>query len=109
MGRIRQYSANAAAIFPRVILGLATLISLAFPFSYWAVNAEHLGKHNMGIALFFSFACPIAFYVSMGTALASLVLAGIYRVRNRPGSRTLFMAFCICLLPLLFIFWLDYR
>ncbi len=72
---------------PWIFLFLACIIAIYVPFSHWAVNAELIGKHNMGAALFFSFSYPMAIYSSVGISVASLVMAALYKSIDKKGSR----------------------
>lgn len=93
---------------PWLLFGLATINSLFVPFSRWAINAELIGKYNMGAALFFSFSFSIALYTSIGIAGLSLVMAALYKSTNKRGCVILLVAASIGVLPIVYIMWLDH-
>ena len=94
--------------FPWLLLILSTIISLFVPFSHWAINAELIGKYNMGAALFFSFSFPIALYVSMGISFVSLIMAALHRSIDGKVCKIYLFAASIGLLPIVYILWLDH-
>lgn len=84
------------------------LLLITVPFSDWAVNAELLGKHNMGLALFFSFMFPFAIYSSLAGSVISILLALVYKIRNYEDVKLLILSSFAGLLPLVYLFVLDY-
>lgn len=92
---------------PWLLLCGAVACSLFVPFSHRAVNAEALGAHDAGMALFFAFAFPAAIYISLGISALALFLAVLYRSLDRPGCRTLLSAAVVGVLPLLYLLVLD--
>ena len=83
------------------MLAVSAAVAAAFFLSFWARDAEALGKHDMGIALAASFAVPLAFYASLLCAAAALAGLVAALVRRRPRARWL-AALLVSLLPLLF-------
>ncbi len=65
------------------MLGIAVLASLAGLFSVWAVNAEALGAHNFGLAIFLSIAGAFAMtgstYAVPALALVGILLLFVHR------------------------------
>jgi len=104
----KRYITGVIKFTPWVMLCISIALSLYIPFSYWAVNAEYFGKYDMGWALFFSLSLPLAMYFSVSIALVSLVATFIYKIKNKQGSKILFYAFSVGLMPIAFILWLDY-
>jgi Na+/phosphate symporter len=93
---------------PWLFLCLAGISALFVPFSHWAINAEVIGKNNMGAALFFSFSFPMAVYVSVGISVVSLVMAALYKSNDKKGSKILLLAALTGCLPIVYILWLDH-
>jgi len=92
---------------PWLFLFLACIIAIYVPFSHWAVNAELIGKHNMGAALFFSFSFSLSIYSSVGLSVVSLGMAALYKSIDKKGSRIFLFAVLAGLLPIVYILWLD--
>lgn len=101
---MKIYSKN---IVPWLLFTSAAAFCLYAPFSLWAVNAEFLGKQDMGLAIFFSFTFPMAIYVSCAIALVSIILAPFYRKSNKRGSNILLFSTFVGILPLAYIIVLD--
>jgi hypothetical protein len=91
-----------------VVLATAVLIAAAFFFSFWARNAEGLGRHDMGTALALSFAVPLAFYASLLWAALAAAGAIVARAKHHPPARWL-AALAVSLLPALFLLFQDLR
>jgi hypothetical protein len=87
---------------------VAGLLAAAFFFSFWGRNAERLGRHDLGIALAFSFGVPITLYGSLGCAAVILLMALRAAYRRRPLSLWL-AALGVSLLPVLFLVLVDLR
>jgi hypothetical protein len=94
-------------LFPWVVLCVSVMLAAYVPFSHWAVNAVRFGAHDAGLALFFSLSKPFAVYVSMGIALLSLILGGIYRAMRRPGGNIQLLAGLTGMLPLVWLALLE--
>ena len=99
---------NSKNIIPWLLFGTAVAFSLYTPFSHWAINAEFLGKYDMGLAIFFSFTFPIAIYISSAIAVTSGLLAVFYRSLNKRGRNILLFTAVIGILPLVYILGLDF-
>lgn len=94
-------------VIPWLLFSAAVALCLYVPFSHWAVNAEFLGKHATGLALFFAFTFPMAIYASLPLAVISIVLALFYRKPNKRGSNILLLSAFVGVLPLAYILLLD--
>ena len=96
----------------RVVRGALVTASVAvtgaFFVSGWAVNADAVGRHDMGAALLFSYLFVLTFYGSLALAAAALafVVAGLVRRRRDVLS---VVALVVSLLPAAFLLALDYR
>jgi len=93
---------------PRVALCCAVVLSVYAPFSHWAINAEGLGKRDMGLALLFALSFPVAVYASLGIALLSLLMGAVCKASRRQGGGVWLLACLAGLLPLVFLTWLDF-
>ena len=89
-----------------VLFGVAVVVAGIFFLSFWGVNAEGFGRHDMGIALALSFAAPLALYCSLGVAAVSLLAALVSALRRR---RVLFYGapLAVSLLPVAFLMLKD--
>jgi F0F1-type ATP synthase membrane subunit a len=58
---------------PWLLFSCAAALCLYIPFSNRAINAGSLGKHNMGLAQFFSVTFSMAVYASLAVAVISAV------------------------------------
>lgn len=94
-------------LIPWLLFSTAVALCLYAPFSQWAINAEFLGKHNTGLALFFAFTFPMAIYASLPLAVLSIVLAVFYRKCNKRGSNILLLSAFVGVLSLAYILLLD--
>jgi hypothetical protein len=74
------------------------VVAAAFLVSFWGVNAEGLGRHDMGVALALSFAMPITLYASWACAAAAALGAAVAWKRGRPRALWLW-ALAVSLLP----------
>jgi hypothetical protein len=81
------------------LLAAAAVVSAVFAFSFWGRNAEGLGAHDMGLALFFSFAVPVTLYLSLALAAVALAAAVAARVRGGRPARYV-VALAVALIPL---------
>lgn len=83
-----------------LILGVAVLASVAGLFSVWAVNAESLGAHDLGLAILLSFSGAISIAAST-YAVPVLAFVGIplLFVRRDAGLRLL-AAGVACSIPM---------
>lgn len=89
--------------------GLAAAVPTAATalFCQWAVNAESFGAHDMGLALFFSFAGAAALIGSFCAVPVFLVLGVLsLLIQRRAGFRFLAAA-AITALPLAVLTWLE--
>jgi len=94
-------------LLPWVMLCISIILTVYVAFSHWAINAERFGGHDADLALFFSLSLPFAVFVSIGIALLSLVLGGIYKAVRRRGGNVLLMAGLTGLLPVAYLVLLD--
>ncbi|HYQ70444.1 MAG TPA: hypothetical protein VET88_00800 [Gammaproteobacteria bacterium] len=100
-------NARPANIFPWFLLAGSLALCLYTPLSLWAINAESLGKYNLGIALFFSFTLPLAIYIAGAITIISGTLAVFYSRANRRGRHILLSATVTGVLPFLYLWVLD--
>ena len=98
-----KLSNNFVVFIPWLLFSLATINSLFVAFSHWAINADLIGKHNLGAALFFSFSFPLALYISIGILVVSLVMAVLYRNIDKKGCKILLFAASIGFSPMAYI------
>lgn len=90
------------------LLVLDAAVSGAFFASFWGVDAERVGRYDLGLALALSFASAVAVYASLALAAVSAVAAGVALVTRRPVG--LFVAgLAIALLPIAYLWLLDAR
>jgi len=94
-------------IIPWLLFATAITFFLYAQFSHWAVNSESFGKHDMGLALFFSFSFPIAIYTSSTISVISLLLAPFFRKSNKRGFNILLLSAFVGILPVVYIWALD--
>ena len=94
---------NKPRIFPWYIIRASILITLYVPFSHWAINAEALGKYDLGWSIVFGFTHVIAFVGSIAMAFMSLMLSIFYNVNNKKGDDTLLYAFFISIAPVTYV------
>jgi hypothetical protein len=94
-------------IIPWLLLASAAVLCVYAPFSYWAINAESLGMHDMGLAIFFSFSFPVAVYASCAITIVSILLAPFFRKSSRRGSNILLIAAFTGILPFASLWALD--
>ncbi|PYM17982.1 MAG: hypothetical protein DMD78_28915 [Candidatus Rokuibacteriota bacterium] len=93
----------------RYALVAATVaVTGAFFFSRWAINADAVGRHDMGAALLFSYLVVLTVYGSLGLAAAALVLVIAGLVRRRRHVLDV-VALGVSLLPAAYLLALDYR
>lgn len=85
----------------------AVLSALAILFSLWAVNAKHLGIHDMGLALFFSYVAAAALVGSLYAAPALVLLGGASLLFQRRAGLRFLAAGVVCAVPLAVVMWLK--
>lgn len=95
-------------IIPKLFLTVAIIFCLYVPFSHWAINAELLGRHDMGLALFFSFSFPAAIYISCFISVMSLLMALFYRKRNNKSYKIVLFSAIVSILPIMYLLALDF-
>jgi len=98
---------QARNIIPWSLLAGSAALCLYTPFSLWAINAAILGKHNFGLALFFSFTFPMAIYTAGAITIISGVLAVFYRNPDKRGRHILLSAAAAGAFPFLYVWMLD--
>jgi hypothetical protein len=94
-------------MIPWLLFTGAAALCLYVPFSHWAINAGSLGKHNTGLALFFSFTFPVAIYAALSLAVISIALVPFYRKSGMRGRHILLLSAFVGVLPLAYIWVLD--
>ena len=100
---------NTIKIFSKSVFIVSIFVALCMPFSFWAINAKHIGKYDLGLAIAFSSIHYLAIITSLIIAAFSLITTVIYRFSNKDGWKNLFYAFLISLIsPILWVVWLDY-
>jgi hypothetical protein len=90
------------------LVAASLAVTGAFFLSRWAINADAVGRHDMGAALLFSYLFVLTFYGSLALAAAALalVVAGLVRRRRHLVD---VVALGVSLLPAAFLLALDYR
>jgi len=94
-------------IIPWLLLTGAAALCIYAPFSSWAINAASLGRHDMGLAIFFSVTFPVAVYAACAITMISILLAPFYRKSGRRGRNMLLIAALTGILPFACIWILD--
>jgi len=94
-------------ILPWLLFCAAAALSVYALFSEWAINAELLGRYDMGLAIFFSVTFPLAIYTSCAIAVVAVVLVPFYRKSSRRGSNILLCSAVAGISPLVYIWALD--
>jgi hypothetical protein len=92
----------------RTLVALSAAVTGLFFASFWAIDAEPLGRHDLGIALAGAFAVPLTFYASLGLALLAAALGAAAWLRRAPVG-TYAWALLLALLPVGFLALLDAR
>lgn len=90
-------------IFPWLIFIVSFLSAIFIPYSHWAVNAENLGKTDIGLALFFAFSGAYVTYISLGTTAISLFFVFVYTFLKNEQYKVFVLSFLIGLIPILYL------
>ena len=105
---VKQGFSFKPSFIPRLVIRVSILITLYIPFSYWALNADILGKYDLGWAIYFGFTLFFALYGSAAIAFVSLILAVIYHVIDKKGDELFLYAFFISIAPIVYLIFHDY-
>ncbi len=82
------------------IFGLVALNSAVALVSRWGVNAEALGAHHLGLAIFLAFGGAASMVISMYAAPFLVLLAGFVALTHRPAALWLLAAAAVSATPL---------
>jgi len=95
--------------FSYFLVVVAILTSCIFFFSKWAINAELMGKYNMGIALESSFVFAVTIYASLMFLCLSSFCMLIALVKRNIQAKIYALAGAVSLLPLGYLWFLDIK
>jgi hypothetical protein len=95
-------------IIPHLFLASSIFLTCFIPFSYWAINADSIGKTDLGWSIFFGFSAVFATYASLVITALSLVLVFVYKRLKVLQYKIFIYSFLIGLAPVVFYLWLDY-
>lgn len=97
---------RAAKTFAKSVLLVSTIVAVSIPFSIWAVNAESIGQHDLGLALLFSVLTSYSIITALIISAFSLIATFIYKLFYADSWKYLFYSFLISLLsPILIEIW----
>ena len=103
MDIVNQEVTYKTSLIPWTLIRLSLFTTLYVPFSDWAINAESIGKYDLGLSILFVFTHILALYGSVVVAFTSLILAVFYNVKNLKGDEVLLYSFFISICPISYI------
>mgnify|MGYP006872610062 CR=1 FL=1 len=104
---VNQKAKYKPGFIPWLAIRASIFITLYVPFSDWAINADSLGKYDLGLSIFFAFTFTVALYGSIVFSFVALILSIVYNVSNKKGDDLLLYAFFISISPIPYIILLD--
>ena len=91
---------NTKRPIPWLFLAGSLFAVACFLIMRWAINTEHFGARDLGLATALAFSLPLLSYGSVILALIELFLAITCRKGGKDGAPMLLCAALIALLPL---------
>jgi hypothetical protein len=88
-------------------LGAAILVAAIALFCQWGLNAESLGAHDAGVAIFFAFVGAAMLIGSTYAAPVLGVLGVLLFAFQRPAAVRFLAAGAVCALPIAVLTWLE--